>query len=63
MDAEAQDIVIKQKIAIEICLSSNILCQTVDSLDVHHILSYLKEEHPIAICVRSFRLNYGRRLT
>lgn len=35
---------------MEICLSSNILCKTVQSLDAHHIRQYLAARHPIAIC-------------
>ncbi|KAG2135138.1 Metallo-dependent hydrolase [Suillus clintonianus] len=35
---------------IEICLSSNLLCKTVASLDAHHIRYYLKNDHPIVIC-------------
>ncbi|KAG1786713.1 Metallo-dependent hydrolase [Suillus plorans] len=38
------------KSCIEICLSSNLLCKTVASLDAHHIRYYLKNDHPIAIC-------------
>ncbi|KAG1789315.1 Metallo-dependent hydrolase [Suillus plorans] len=38
------------KPCIEICLSSNLLCKTVASLDAHHIRYYLKNDHPIAIC-------------
>ena len=35
---------------MEICLSSNILCKTVQSLDAHHIRQYLAARHSIAIC-------------
>lgn len=38
------------KPCIEICLSSNLLCKTVASLDEHHIRYYLKNNHPIVIC-------------
>lgn len=38
------------KPCIEICLSSNLLCKTVASLDAHHIRYYLKNDHPIVIC-------------
>ncbi|KAG1892905.1 Metallo-dependent hydrolase [Suillus fuscotomentosus] len=38
------------KPCIEICLSSNLLCKTVASLDAHHIRYYLKNNHPITIC-------------
>ncbi|KAG1873194.1 Metallo-dependent hydrolase [Suillus subluteus] len=38
------------KPCMEICLSSNLLCKTVASLDAHHIRYYLKNDHPIVIC-------------
>jgi hypothetical protein len=38
------------KPCVEICLSSNLLCKSVASLDAHHIRYYLKNDHPIAIC-------------
>jgi adenosine deaminase len=38
------------KPCMEICLSSNLLCKTVASLDEHHIRYYLKNDHPIVIC-------------
>jgi adenosine deaminase len=50
LDEEAKDIVLKNKICLEICLSSNLLCNTVNKLDDHHIRYYLKNNHPIAIC-------------
>ncbi|KAH7884124.1 Metallo-dependent hydrolase [Phlebopus sp. FC_14] len=38
------------KPCIEICLSSNLLCKTVPSLDAHHIRYYLANNHPFCIC-------------
>ncbi|KAG6327668.1 hypothetical protein ID866_11421 [Astraeus odoratus] len=38
------------KPCIEICLSSNLLCRTVSSLEAHHIQYYLANNHPIVIC-------------
>ncbi|OAX41410.1 Metallo-dependent hydrolase [Rhizopogon vinicolor AM-OR11-026] len=38
------------KPCIEICLSSNLLCKSVLSLDAHHIHDYLKNDHPVVIC-------------
>ncbi|CCL98930.1 uncharacterized protein FIBRA_00937 [Fibroporia radiculosa] len=51
LDSNAKDIVKRNKSCIEICLSSNLLCKTVQTLDVHHIRYYLEHDHPIAICV------------
>jgi adenosine deaminase len=47
----AQDLVLSKKIAIEICLSSNLLCKTVDDLQAHHINYWLEHDLPLAICV------------
>ncbi|KIN99030.1 hypothetical protein M404DRAFT_156282 [Pisolithus tinctorius Marx 270] len=38
------------KPCIEICLSSNLLSRTVQSLESHHIQYYLANDHPISIC-------------
>ncbi|ETW87723.1 hypothetical protein HETIRDRAFT_122018 [Heterobasidion irregulare TC 32-1] len=50
LNEEAKEIVLKNKICIEICLTSNLLCKTVGTLEDHHIRYYLKNDHPIAIC-------------
>jgi len=50
LDEASKNLVRSKKTCIEICLSSNLLCKTVDNLDVHHIRYYLKHDHPIAIC-------------
>jgi len=50
LDDEAKAIVLRDKICIEICLTSNLLCKTVSTLDDHHIQYYLKNDHPVAIC-------------
>ncbi|KAF9229777.1 Metallo-dependent hydrolase [Gyrodon lividus] len=38
------------KPCIEICLTSNLLCKTVPSLEAHHIRYYLANNHPVVIC-------------
>ncbi|KAJ7060550.1 Metallo-dependent hydrolase [Mycena amicta] len=50
LDEAAKTIVRENKMCIEICLSSNILCKTVPRLEDHHIRYYLQHDHPIAIC-------------
>ncbi|TFK28646.1 adenosine deaminase-like protein [Coprinopsis marcescibilis] len=50
LDDEAIHTALGDNICIEICLSSNLLCKTVRSLEEHHIRHYLKHHHPIAIC-------------
>lgn len=51
LDADARDVVFSNNACVEICLSSNLLCKTADSLEEHHIRHYLQANHPIAICV------------
>ncbi|PPQ79136.1 hypothetical protein CVT25_002869 [Psilocybe cyanescens] len=50
LNEEAISVVLEKKMCIEICLSSNLLCKTVSTLESHHILQYLKAGHPISIC-------------
>ncbi|KAJ7366534.1 Metallo-dependent hydrolase [Mycena albidolilacea] len=50
LDDTAKTLVLKNKSCIEICLSSNLLCKTVSSLDQHHVRYYLAQQHPISIC-------------
>ncbi|KZT68850.1 adenosine deaminase-like protein [Daedalea quercina L-15889] len=50
LDETSKELVRNSSSCIEICLSSNLLCKTVDNLDVHHIRYYLRHKHPIAIC-------------
>lgn len=57
LDDEAKKIVHTEEMCIELCLSSNLLCKTVATLDVHHIRYYLSHNHPIAICVSLFPPN------
>ncbi|EJU04696.1 Metallo-dependent hydrolase [Dacryopinax primogenitus] len=46
----AQAIVRREKIPVEICLTSNVLCKTVPSLQDHHISDLLLHQHPVVIC-------------
>jgi len=50
LDESARKIVCDRNICVEICLTSNLLCKTVNALDEHHLHHYLQENHPIAIC-------------
>ncbi|THH31566.1 hypothetical protein EUX98_g2612 [Antrodiella citrinella] len=45
-----KDFVRNSKICVEICLSSNLLCKTVDTIEEHHIRHYLNYDHPVCIC-------------
>ncbi|KAJ7695759.1 Metallo-dependent hydrolase [Mycena rosella] len=50
LDDQAKALVLRDKSCNEICLSSNLLCKTVGTLDEHHIRYYLAKDHPISIC-------------
>ncbi|KAI8983321.1 Metallo-dependent hydrolase [Trametes punicea] len=50
LDEAAKKIVHTREMCIEICLSSNLLCKTVPTLDAHHIRYYIGHNHPIAVC-------------
>ncbi|KAL5485736.1 hypothetical protein ACEPAI_6777 [Sanghuangporus weigelae] len=50
LNEEAKKFVFDNKIAIEICLTSNILSKTVKSLEDHHVNHHFSLNHPVAIC-------------
>ncbi|KAH8117728.1 adenosine deaminase-like protein [Phellopilus nigrolimitatus] len=50
LDEEAKKYVLDHGIAIEICLSSNLLCKTVKSLEDHHLNYHFNLNHPVAVC-------------
>ncbi|KAH9060745.1 adenosine deaminase-like protein [Lactarius vividus] len=50
LDDQAKELVLARRTCIEICLTSNILCKTVERLEDHHIRYYLERNHPIAVC-------------
>ncbi|GAW01630.1 Metallo-dependent hydrolase [Lentinula edodes] len=50
LDEQARDLVLKDRMLVEVCLSSNIICKTVPNLSSHHISHYLDRGHPIAVC-------------
>ncbi|KAI0735713.1 Metallo-dependent hydrolase [Earliella scabrosa] len=50
LDEAAKRVVHTDEMCIEICLSSNLLCKTVPTLDAHHIRYYIGHDHPVAIC-------------
>lgn len=52
---EACDVVLQQKLPIEICLSSNLLCKTAEDLETHHINYWLENGLPLAISVSELR--------
>ncbi|KAJ7615922.1 Metallo-dependent hydrolase [Roridomyces roridus] len=50
LNEDAKTVVREAGTPIEVCLSSNLLCKTVSSIEGHHIRYYLRHDHPIAIC-------------
>lgn len=50
VDPDAQARLIKQKIPIEICMSSNVLCKTVQDFNQHHFIDYHQLGHPLSLC-------------
>jgi len=50
LDEEAKEVVLARRTCIEMCLTSNLLCKTVQQLQDHPIRYYLARNHPIAIC-------------
>ncbi|KAL2495359.1 adenosine/AMP deaminase family protein [Forsythia ovata] len=40
----------KSKIPVEICLTSNIITETISSVDVHHFADLYKSNHPLILC-------------
>ncbi|KAH9075687.1 adenosine deaminase-like protein [Lactarius deliciosus] len=54
LDDQAKELVLARRTCIEICLTSNILCKTVERLEDHHIRYYLERNHPIA-CLCTYR--------
>ncbi|KZV97417.1 Metallo-dependent hydrolase [Exidia glandulosa HHB12029] len=50
LNDDARAFVEEHRIPIEICLTSNLLCKTVSTLEDHHIKHWLLRDHPVAIC-------------
>ncbi|KAI5121222.1 hypothetical protein M0805_007231 [Coniferiporia weirii] len=50
LNEEAKQFVFDHKIAIEICLTSNLLCKTVEDIQDHHVNYHFSLNHPVTIC-------------
>jgi len=50
LNDELERELIKSKIPIEVCLTSNILCKLHDSYNVHPFRKFYQASHPMAIC-------------
>lgn len=47
---ELEDLVLKHKIPLELCLTSNVIGQTVPNYDAHHLQFWYDKSHPVIIC-------------
>uniref|UniRef100_A0A0M3IH52 A_deaminase domain-containing protein n=1 Tax=Ascaris lumbricoides TaxID=6252 RepID=A0A0M3IH52_ASCLU len=45
------DYVLKKRTPIEICLTSNVVCNTVASYADSHLAFYLSKNHPVVLCI------------
>jgi adenosine deaminase len=52
LDDFCRNTIYQEKIPIEICMTSNILCKTVKTAEEHHIKELLNDRHPFILCVR-----------
>ncbi|RUO96015.1 hypothetical protein BC936DRAFT_142785, partial [Jimgerdemannia flammicorona] len=43
-----------RNLPVEVCMTSNVLCQTVKDYGEHHLKELLEQRHPFALCVRVF---------
>lgn len=50
LNESSRNMVLQKRIPVELCLTSNILCKTVQTLNDHHIRFYLENKAPIVIC-------------
>lgn len=50
LNDEARALVLQQRIPLEICLTSNVLTDSVASYAAHHLADYLRCEHPVVLC-------------
>lgn len=56
---EAREEIIKRKLGIELCLTSNIKGPHIPSYEEHHLPQWLKEDCPIALCVSILAVAIG----
>ncbi|KAI8339476.1 hypothetical protein BC941DRAFT_420591 [Chlamydoabsidia padenii] len=50
LDDYSRDIIYKQAIPIEICMTSNVFSKTVATYEDHHVKQLLEEDHPFILC-------------
>ncbi|KAG9298786.1 hypothetical protein G9A89_012854 [Geosiphon pyriformis] len=50
LDSESREFFLRNRIPIEMCMTSNVLCKTVSNYESHHIRDFLNKEHPCVLC-------------
>jgi len=50
LDSESKDFISSKNIPIEMCMTSNVLCNTVKNYHEHHIRDFLLTNHKCCIC-------------
>ncbi|GAA5799403.1 hypothetical protein HPULCUR_004818 [Helicostylum pulchrum] len=50
LDDYCRKLIYKENIPIEICMTSNLLCKTVNTYEEHHIRELLNDKHPFILC-------------
>jgi len=50
LDERSENYLSEKRIPLELCLTSNIVSETVKSYDAHHFLPWYRKGHPVAIC-------------
>ncbi|ORY90998.1 hypothetical protein BCR43DRAFT_92895 [Syncephalastrum racemosum] len=50
LDDFSRQVIYKEAIPVEICMTSNVLCKTVPSYADHHVKALLLEKHPFVLC-------------
>ncbi|KAI8989996.1 hypothetical protein BDB01DRAFT_717643 [Pilobolus umbonatus] len=51
LDDVSRRFIYENNIPIEVCMTSNIICKTVDKYEEHHLKDLLEHQHPFALCV------------
>lgn len=61
LDDYCRQTIYKENIPVEICMTSNLVCKTTNTLKEHHIKELLDDKHPFILCVRTqtFKINYS----
>ncbi|CEP10833.1 hypothetical protein [Parasitella parasitica] len=50
LDEESRNLIYEENIPIEICMTSNVLCKTVETYQDHHIKHLLRDNHSFSLC-------------